>query len=470
MNGRLVDYRMLWQAATTHAHPRLSVIIRWGVSFLAIVIGAAVGYNDGARAALAWFWSAGSAFLLLTWAWRFMPGAVKLGTPAYAKLVPQMRRRLVELSCLVCCIGLAGIASAPYADASALGGWLFWIVLLLVGAGLGTAGHPAGSALIMVGCFSSMFLEKLPPVVGATLSHPLVLLLSLPVYAGVIWIAVRTMFPEGGERHWNMLARRARWASTVGMQDPTIAQMGGKPIKRWYAASLRGASERRDGRRLMLLGLGPARHIGEWVAATGLMSAIVLAIGVLTTWRADRERMQDIGWALGCMLLFVPVLHGLSLRQLAGVHTGEQALVRLAPAMPASAVAFNGQLGRSLLRQMLASWLLAGGVALVLVALGGADAAALLRLAGVYCLALPLVALPLRDHAASGRSGVVGVLLVLLSFAADLLLAFPIGRVTGLPVMAVAALLGIATALLALRHGLRTMQGAPCAFPAGRMD
>ena len=471
MRTRLQEYRMLWRAAVTHANTRSTRFVGWFVLLGVVVLGAAVAAKSGARAALALFWCAAFVILLLNWGWRFMPGAVKLNHPANARLVPQMRPRLVELSCLVCCTGIAGIATAPFADTAGLGGALFWIVLLTVGTGLGAAGHRAGSTVLVAASFCAIFAGKLAASVSAMLSHPVVILLSLPLYAGVIVVAVRAMFPQGGEQHWKMEARRARWQEGGGKGDPFVERMAGVYTKGRYAASLRRDSSRRDGQRLLLHALGPTHHLGEGAAAIGLMAVVLGVLGVFMAWRIDAGVVRGIGWLFAAMLLFVPLSHSLRLGQLAVGRAAEQGLVRLAPALPAGAPAFNRLLGRALLLRALAGWGMASGAALVLVALGGAGAPELLRMAGICCLALPMVALPLRDHAAGRQlSGVPAVLLLLLCFVGCLVLAMVLAKATGLPAMALAALLGIGIAVLAVLRGLHVMAASPCAFPAGRID
>lgn len=472
MNVRLRDYRMLWRAAVTHANPRLSGMISWGSLAVGIVIAASVAHQDGLRAALAWAWCMGAVFLLMDWAWRFMPGAVKLASPANAQLVPQMRRRLVELSCLLCCIGIAGIASAPYLDASELGGWLFWIVVLVVGSGLGAAGHPAGSAVVTAACFSLIFVDRLPSALTGALSHPLAVVLALPVYAGIVYLAVRAMFPQGGERHWNMLARRKRWAAAAaGNSDPLAERIAAIHTKGGYATTLRRDSTRRDARRLVLHALGPAHHLKEVLLSLGLIAAVVLALGVFTTWRIDSRIAADIGWLFACMLLVVPLLYCARLAQLPANLAAEQALVRLAPAMPASAAAFNVHLGRALLRQALAAWGLGAGAAVLLTALGGAAPEALLRVASLACMILPVVAVPLRKHASrtQGAAGAAATLL-LVSIVESSLAGGVVHAFTYLPALPVAALVSIGFTIVVAVRRLRAMRHAPCAFPAGRMD
>lgn len=471
MSARLRDYRMLWRAAVTHANPRLSRIVSWGVAFLVIVIGAAVAGSLGPRAGLAWFWCAASGILLLHWAWRFMPGAVKLNSPANAQLVPQMRRRLVELSWLLCCIGVAGIASAPYTNTSHLGTMLSWVVAFVVVSGLGMAGHRATSAFIIAASICSLLVDNVPVKLGTLLSHPAVVVLSLPVYAGVIFLAMRAMFPQGGERHWDMLARRARWASAAGKPDPLVEQLAGKRAKGWYAASLRRDSARRDSRRLVLHALGPGIHLGEFVIVLGYMAAIVAGIGILSTWRADPIVVNDLGWVFTSMLLVLPLIHCGRIGQLSGVLASEQALVRLAPAMPAAAAAFNRRLGRALLLQALVVWGMTAGAAVLLAALGGAGPEALLRVASLACLVLPVVAVPLRDHASRRRSAAAAAAtLLLVSLVESLSLGMAVNAFTSMPVLPVAALVSIGFTIVVVARRLRAMRQAPCAFPAGRMD
>ena len=471
MSARLRDYRMLWHAAVTHTNPRLSAITRWGTSALALVVAAAVAYNHGPRAALALLWCMASAFLLLEWAWRFMPGAVKLCSPAYAQLVPQIRRRLVELSWLLCCVGIAGIASAPYGNTSALGGWLFWVVLSVVAVGLGIAGHRAANAIFMTVCVGTLFVSNVPAGLTEMLSHPLVIVLSLPVYAGVIFLAVRAMFPQGGERHWDMLARRARWATAAGKSDPLVEQLAGKQAKGWYAATLRRDSTRRDGRRLVLHALGPGAHLGESVVTLVSMALTVAAIGIFALWRADAIMVKGMGWLLASMLLVVPLIHCVRIGQLSGSLASEQALVRLAPIMPASAESFNCRLGRALLLQALAVWGLSTATGLLLAALGEAGPAELLSVASLFCMVLPVVAVPLRDHASMRHSAAAtAATLLLISVVESLIVGGAVNAFTYAPVLPVAALVSIGFTVVVVVRGLRTMRSAPCAFPAGRMD
>ena len=471
MNARPQDYRVLWRAALSHSNPFASAIIRWGGAFIGIAFIASVWYTEGPHAMLVLAWRLACGAVLLTWTWRFIPGALKLASPANAKLVPGMRRRLVELACLVWFAAIAGLALTTFAGNGAVGSWLFWVVLGTVGSALGVAGHQAGGPLVIATVFGWSFFGRLPDSIHETLSHPAMLALALLLYAGLIAAAVRAMLPEGGERHWRMIERRARIAPAPGKPDPLLAGLAGTKARNWYAVSLRRDSARRDSRRLALHALGPAHHPGELLTGLALVSSVLVGVAILTTWRTGGEPVRDIGWIFACMLMIIPLSMHLRLDGLLGAYPGEQALVRLAPAMPGAAAAFNRHLGRALLLQGVKGWVLSTGVAMLLAALGGASQASLLLLASTCCLLLPVLAAPLRNHALRApSSAVVSILMLALSVAASLGIGFALRPATGLPVLPLAAIASIAIAAWTITRGLRVMEGAPFAFPAGRTD
>ncbi|MGX9217963.1 hypothetical protein ACWV27_06110 [Massilia varians] len=471
MNARLRDYRILWRAAVSHATPFSSAIIRWGGGFLLIVCVAVVWMIEGLRglAAMAWWGTCGA--VLAAWTWRFMPGAVKLNSPSNAKLVPGMRRRLVELACVAWIVPLVGIALLPNPDGGSLGLWLLLVVCITLGSALATAGHRAGTAFIYAACFDPLLAGQLPQAVGDMLSRPPALALALLLYAGLAVVAVREMLPEGGECHWRMEAKRARVFDPAGKRDVVIDKVAGKHTRGWYSASLRRACERRDSRRLVLHALGPAHHLGELVAALGLLACTLVVIAILSFWRTKKDVLAGIGWLLPCTLLAVPFATSLRLNSLAGSYPGEGALARLAPAMPGLAPSFNRHLGRALLLESSKGWALGAAAVLLLTALTGADLPTLVRQAGICCLTLPLVAAPLRNHARRAPgSAIMPAALLLLSIAVSISVGLAVRAATGLPLMLTAALVSIVVAAYAAGRGLHVMERAPFAFPAGRMD
>lgn len=471
MNTRMQDYRLLWRAALAHGNPFGSAVIRWGLLVVAPVLVAAQWHKFGLQTALAWLWCLVCVAVLAVWAWRFLPGAVQLNTPAHAALVPRMRRRLVELSCAVWFLAIAGIVLAPYTNRASLGGWLAFLVVLSAGHGLATAGHRAGMQLLVAAGVGVTLYGRLPPAVNEILSHPAALALALPVYLALMAAVAQEMFPQGGERHWDMLARRARIAARVGKRDALMEEASGGLASRWYAASLRRDSVARDSRRLVLHALGPVQHLGESVLALAVMSLVLCAVDVLTMVQTEREVLAGVGWIFAATMLAVPFAAVLRLSVLTGAHPGEGALLRLAPALPGAAPGFNRLLGRALALQALKGWAVASALALLLPALGGAGPATLARQAGICCLLLPLVVAPLRNHAVRAPNAALLALAPLLAaLAASVALGFGASAAFGLPAMPVAAMASIACTALAFRHRLRVLERASFAFPAGRMD
>ncbi|UVW29518.1 hypothetical protein [Massilia sp. H6] len=470
MNARLHDYRVLWRAALSHTARVDSAVVRWGAAFIAIVVCLAAWLDQGLRAALVLLWCLACAMVLIIWTWCFIPGAVELGAPANAKLVPGMRRRLVELACMVWFAAIAGLALSSLADIGPSAPWLLWIMLGTIGSALHAAGHGFGAPLMVATCFGAVVLGQVPATLHAALSPPWIAALALLAGAAIV-VAAGALFPEAGERHWRMIERRLRLQPGPGKADPLLQGFGGARVKRWYAASLRRACARRDGRGLVLHALGPAHHLGELSAGLGALAAVLAVIAVFTTWHDGADAATGLGWLFGSLLLIVPMATTLRLNGLVAAYPAEQALVRLAPAMPGTAATFNRHLARTLVLQAFKAWSLGTGACLLLAVLGTGDASTLVRVASICCLTLPLVAAPLRNHAMrSPLPFLMPMLLLAASVAASIAIGMAARAVTGVPAMPVAALASIAFAAWAVRRGLRMVDGSPFAFPAGRID
>jgi hypothetical protein len=224
---------------------------------------------------------------------------------------------------------------------------------------------------------------------------------------------------------------------------------------------------------MLLHGAGPGLQAGGIVLAIGAVGLLGLALMGLVRISgnpAAAEWVVNTGWMWSLMPLVLFQLHAMLLASMTDRPAG-QPLLRLAPAMPATAPRFNRLLASTMLRSCLATWAVAASVAFLHSALSGADVDGLVATASVCCLALPALVLPLRDHARRARSNaVLQWLLALAISGACLLLAIPAARLAMLPVLPTAAGLAIAlTAFLAWRR-YRAMLDAPFAFPAGRLD
>ncbi|MCD2518103.1 hypothetical protein LQ564_17475 [Massilia sp. G4R7] len=470
MNTRMQDYRLLWRAAVSHGNPFNTPIVRFG-GLVFLLAGMAMQWKrHGVAGALAGACGLFCAMLLMVWAYRFLPGAVKLAAPANAKLVPRMRGRLVELFCLVWFAGTAGIVLASFTEAMP-GLVLLWCVAITLGSALAGAGHPAGLPVLLGVVFLSVSAEKFLPALGSMLSHPASLVLAVLLSAGLAVFVAGLVFPEGGEGHWRMVARRARMADLAVNPGAERDRFPGLRSRRWYAATLRRDSARRDSRRLVKHALGSSHHVDELAMGLVMLSVVVFVIGTFIGWQVGEEVIGGIGWLIACSLLAVPFATNLRLTQLLTAYTGEQSLVRLAPAMPSSAPAFNRHLALALLRGSVKDWALAACAALAVAALGGTERDKLVNLACVCCQMLPMVAAPLRNYAVrKAASPMLPIVLLLAAIGASVIVGVAVGAVFGTPVLPVAAVVSVGIALAAVLRGLRVMEGAPFAFPAARMD
>ncbi len=470
MNSRMQDYRLLWRAAISHSNPFGSAIVRFGLAFVVLAGLAAQWGSKGAGEALVWAWRVLWLAVLAIWSYRFVPGAVQLAAPANAKLVPRARRRLMEMFCLIWLAGVIGLVLPSYADGGP-GAMLPWIVALSLGSALAGAGHRAGVPVMMAVFFAAMFAESLRPAADAVLIHPAAQVLAPLLSVGLAALAARLVFPEAGERHWRMVARRARMADMAVNPGMRVDKAPGLRSRHWYAATLRRDSARRDPRRLLMHALGNTHHVDDLAMGLVLLSLVIFALGTFIGWRVGDEIVGGIGWLFACSLLAVPFATSLRLSQLVPIRAGEQALVRLAPAMPSTAPAFNRQLALALLRNGAMGWVLATAAALAVGAIAGTKQDKLVNLACVCCLMLPMVAAPLRDYAKRGSdSAMLPIVLLIASTGVSVILGFAASLVFGTPMLPVAAFVSLGIAALATMRGLHLMQASPAAFPAARMD
>ncbi|MEH6435301.1 hypothetical protein [Massilia sp. DD77] len=470
MTARLRQYAVLWTAAVTHVRPRANTVLGWGILSLT-VLGAVLGaFQGGPRLALAWAWCTPLALLLLAWAFQFMAGAVKLNTPANAQLAPAMRRRLAELAFGIWFLCVAGIAACPFVEPGTLVATVLWLTLFSLGAGLGAAGHGAGTVLIVGTVMTAPSAHMLPRWLLTLADRPAFLALELALLALAGLAAVATMLPRAGERHWRMQARRNRWAAPHSMGGQKARGNAG----RWYAAVLRRDCARRDARSLLLhvLGLGQGRvDIWAGMLVTFVLGLVTIGLVRIGGSAGALDTMADAGWVMASGILFLPAVQAsLSLQAMASAVT-EQSLVRLTPLPPAAAPAFNRLLGRALLVQSLGAWAVAALAALILAWAGGATPGTLLMQACASCLALPMMAVVLRDHARrrSLRSS-LAVLLLAGAVVACLGAGAVLHKRFGLPLMPGAAAIALVLAGAVALRGWRVMTRAPFAFPAGRMD
>lgn len=470
MSPRLSTYAMLWRAAFVFAHPHRAAFYLWGTALLvaaSLVFG--LMYAD-ARTALVWACALVPGSLLLVWAMNFVPIAVKLNTPANARLVPQARLRLMELTYLIWLACIVAIALNPHKETAMVSYGLFWVAVTALGVALSASGNQLGIGVIIATSFGSIYAKFLPGWLNSSAAAPAFLVAEVAVFALVGALVVRMMFPQGGEAHWKLNERRKRVSSVESAQDSAEAARHAS-ASILYLRALRRHCARRDTRALVLHALGPLQHIG--IAAVSIAVAVAVGAALLVFARNYSEASAEAASTLGIfpafvLLVFVATEAWRPSFLMRGTPV-EQALVRLAPAMPATARAFNRHLAHALLRQILIVWAMAAIGIMLLTWLSGASRTVLLGAACVCFLMLPAVAMPLRDHAR--RSSLAPVVAFLTGMAALICIA---GGVVGLgfgwPALPVVAACALLLAAAALARGLRVMEAAPCAFPAGRLD
>lgn len=469
MSGRLGQYWRLWRAGLSFTHSFSRHLLLLAAVFVTLVCAVAAAYSGISGAWQSWALCVPAGFLLFVWAMAWVPGALKLNSPANAQLVPGMRRRLIELGLLVWLAGI-GVLGVGITLTSGLAGASLWLaVFLTMGLAIMTAGVPMAQLIyfpILLGFIAG---DRLPAGLRATVqgvtASPLALAL-LPLLGVVAMLAI---FPQAGARHWKMIAHQA---SVGAFKTPTAVGQEPKRFS-WDGLLLRRAVARRKPDALLLLALGRsmpgALANGLALAALGIGAVVFLAKhGVLPVMTGYFAQFSWITIS-GVLVVFI-FQAGMAPAWLART-TGEQALVRLAPAFPVDAAAFNGLLARVQLRQSLTIWLMASGAALLLGLASGMDGTALWQQAGVCCMTLPTLGLALRNHASRLAWPVFGMW----ALAFGLSYVGPLAGIVAyaafdLPFWPVALATAFTLSAALVRQRLRLMRAAPIAFPAARLD
>lgn len=469
MNARLGHYQLLWHAALAQAHGRANAILLWSAGGLTVASVTIIAMGLGLRDAVGMALCIPAGFALFAWTMLFVPGALGLNTPANAQLVPGMRARLMELAALVW-VGAMGLLAAGLfvLDAKPAATLIFAIATTLGVAGgvHGVRGAGILLALLFVDALAGKYASQW---LLDTLYSPQMALLIVAALVPLGMLAARALFPRGGRRHWAMVAHRASLSGGWG-KDARHWDLGAYS---WGSLMLRRDVARGRPMKLLLLVLGPDLTVVTLSGATGALigwGAMSLAVGKGGL-AGMREMLASIGWVVTSGILLAFLFQAGAVSSWLKRSRGEQALVRLAPAMPAAPRDFNRLLAHGLLRQSLAIWSVTSAAALFMAYAGGARGTTLVWQACACCTTLPALALVLRDHAraSSWSAGFMWVFAVGLSCVGPLagatgfmLLGLPFG-----PCVAVAA---IALAGFLIRRRLRLMEAAPFAFPAGRLD
>ena len=469
MSPRIALYGLLWRAALAQVHPYAHRIVLWLTPVLSLAAVVLAWKVYGPATAASWGANALCSMTLLTWTWGFLPGAFKLNSPANAQLTPGMRARLLELAMTVWMLCIAGLALANAGSPSDVVLRVVWWMVASLGMALAATGNGAGSVVILA-IWPLMGLPSvIPDWAHAMMAHPafLPLLAALLLAPGLL--TIRTIFPCAGDRHWRQLEKRNVWRDTDGLRN----REDGRFMRWWQARSLRRASGRRDLGAMLLHGGGPGLQVGGIVlgiAGLGLVGLALVGLMHLGDYSRAAELALEMGWMWSLLPLILFQMHTLMLANLTEKPAG-QSLLRLAPAMPATAPRFNRLLASTLLRSSLLAWAMATVTALACSILTGAGGDEVLMVASMCCLALPTMILPLRNHAHRSRyNSVLQWLLGLAIAGVCLLVAVVVRGVLALPVFPIAAVFSVLLVVAMTARRYRSMVRAPFAFPAGRLD
>lgn len=469
MSARLAQYWLLWHAAlnfTGYFSRRLLLL----VTLLGTLICAVVAAHSGSSGAwVSWLLCVPAGFLLLTWVMAWVPGALRLNSPANAQLVPGMRRRLIELSLLVWLLGIGVLGMGTCLIAPTPGPVLWLAAFLTLGLATMTAGIPVARLIYfpLLGAF--IFREHLPAWIAVAAQGMIASQPGLAVLAALGALATLAMFPQAGRRHWHMFTHQIS-GMAFGMPVAPERQPGrfawdGVLLRRAVAQGKQGALLMRS------LGRSLPATLANALALAAVATGTLIVLGQRGILPLMTKYFAQVSWVTisGVLLVFL-FQAGMAPAWLART-TGEQALVRLAPAFPADAARFNMLLARAQLRQLLTIWLMATGASLLLDLVSGMSGSALLQQVGVCCMTLPALALALRDHARSNAWPVFAMWALAYAVSSIGPLAGIVAyALLGLPFWPVALVTAFGLSAFLVHQRLELMRAAPIAFPAGRID
>jgi len=467
--GRLGQYGLLWHAAIAQAHPAAHTILLWSMGLVTLFVTTAVALGPGMSTAIGWALCTPAVIMLFAWTMCFVPGATSLNTPASAQLAPGMRARLFELTVLLwggaMVLLTAGLLVLQEGSAPML--LLAMAITLGVAAGMGSV---RGSWIMVLPLLGASLAGKLaPPWLLDVLRSPAATVVVVATMIPCAVLVARALLPQAGDRHWDMLAHRARMlgAGQKGFHSGGLAGFA------WHGLTLERDLARRKPRPLLMRALGP-----DIVAATvasgtvaGLTFATMTYFGRSVTTAGVTEVLAPSASAMSALILLSFLFQAGSVPSLVARTRGEQALLRLAPAMPAEAQRFNRMLAHGLLRQGLTIWAFVSATAVLMALVAGARGNALAASACMCCMISPAIALALRDHARAPSWSAIFYWL----FAVGLSITGPLAGAVlfmlfGQPFWASATIASLVFAGLLVHRRLRLMEGAPFAFPAARLD
>ncbi|RFP19039.1 MULTISPECIES: hypothetical protein [unclassified Duganella] len=475
MNGAYTQLllQVVRDRCATRMMVRISALLLAGALVVALVVSSLQAHLE-----LMWQAPLGMlTMLIVMWCGAYLKSAVQQNHPAYACLVPQLRRRLIVLTVVLfaaCALAVAAMAAAVFGHFgyALVGAGAFFCYILYAQRYTVLAFLPT---LIIFGSLSlKAWLAALWQNLAA-LGEPALAGMGLIAVAALGGAGIQLVFPRGGDRHWAWHARHAALirrmqGGVLKPEDAGACNRFSMLLRFGYRATLRRDSQRGATQARMLMHtMGPTAYEGGYLAY--LLLVTVVAAGVVLYAGADmpavREMMHTLVMQI-CLLVAV-VLYAADLLKSASRHGAEQALFFLAPRAPVAAQV-NRMLGAALLARFLRVWLLACAVAFVVdMLLIGAP-----RIYGstflLAALLLPFSCVLLRDYAvipASHRqmTTVAWTFVAMLAYLAALAAE---NKLPELPLFWIGGAIMLVT-LLVLRWRWQRLVALPAVLPAGRL-
>ena len=473
MKAALRDYYTLWRMAlgARQSHANAFLLIVTGLAALAIGLLVWLQSSDD-RLALGAAARIILVGLLSGYVMYFLSGAAKLNTPAHARLVPRMRRRLMQLT-TASWAGATGLAAllawgTPLSPAFVLLGTGTWLATL----GLVRSGHRAGTAAQFM-FFPAFIVPGSVDFARQHLGHGAGFAMAIALMLALAAFTLRTMFMNGGDRHFALRTALKLQNERLSPEGQFKGRNSGRFAMRIYLAALRRDSAGHNGGKLLAHLLGAREHWTQHVLGLGSV-ALLAGIAMFVLRQVGGETVRGLLASSAPMYasgIFIASFFEFRGRNTRLIETrGEQALLRLAPVMPGRAPLFNRSLARLLLRNAAINWCVLLAASLWLTLAAGAPPSLLVRQVCLACLTLPLIGFNLRDQARLSSMLDSSVLVFLLTSAGVSLLAgIALREATGLPVLSGAALMSITIACVDGVRRWKVSVDAPHAFPVGRM-
>jgi hypothetical protein len=461
------DVRRIWTVATTRRSPQA---VKWG-GRLALLLALAFGMAKlGGLLPRTGFWKGelliAVGWFTLMWMGLFLPASVLMNSAPNARLVPRLRRRLLQM-------GAGSWVLATGGATLAFGTWSAYplFAAYMLGITLQRAGFRSAAALVVLAPLWPLMSARLPaPLTEAVTSTPGLLALSALLVLGAAWGLVR-LYPAGGDRH---LDGRGQVVERIGRtQNPEIARSRGVAWLNRFAylpALQRDCLLGKPG-TLLLHALGPVVHWSAWIPGLAIIVLFTLALGALLAFSGAEVSPDVAHGVLGTVLVVLTslvVLGSAKFGQALRTTQGEQALLRLTP-LTGQAALLNRRLADAMTKTALFDWAMMTAVLLIAAWVAGADGAVLLRQFALSCLAGMLAVTGLLGDFARSLPAVSwrqSLMVILLCSGGATLQWMALGSLFWVGL----ALASLSGAALLLRAARRRMLAAPPAFPAERME